>query len=69
MHLPEDWLNASILGTGQSERDCHECPDAPQCGTIDFLDASRCPIHSCNSTCIVSDTVNDPENGLLWTYS
>ncbi|CAF2719935.1 unnamed protein product [Rotaria sp. Silwood2] len=55
MRLPETWLNTSILGTGRLVRDCHECPDAPQCGTTDFLDSSRCPIHSFNTTCRVSD--------------
>ncbi|CAF4680732.1 unnamed protein product, partial [Rotaria sp. Silwood2] len=50
MRLPETWLNTSILGTGRLVRDCHECPDAPQCGTTDFLDSSRCPIHSFNTT-------------------
>nr|ACF16058.1 sodefrin precursor repeats A [Adineta vaga] len=65
MRLPEAWLNSSILGTGQSVRDCHECPDAPQCGTTDFLDPGRCPIKSCNTTCLVSDSFNDPANGLL----
>ncbi|CAF4019845.1 unnamed protein product [Rotaria sp. Silwood2] len=65
MRLPETWLNTSILGTGRLVRDCHECPDAPQCGTTDFLDSSRCPIHSCNTTCRVSDTFNDPAFELL----
>ena len=65
MRLPEAWLNSSILGTGQPVRDCHECPDGPQCGTSDFLDPGRCPIESCNTTCLVSDTFNNPEDGLL----
>ncbi|CAF4135916.1 unnamed protein product [Rotaria sp. Silwood2] len=65
IRLPEAWLNTSILGTGQPVRDCHECRDAPQCGTTDFLDASRCPIHSCNSTCFVLDTFDDPTTGEL----
>ena len=60
MRLPEAWLNTSVLGTGKPVRDCHQCPDAPQCGTTDFLDASRCPIRSCNTTCLVRDTFNDP---------
>ncbi|CAF1563363.1 unnamed protein product, partial [Adineta ricciae] len=49
--------------TGEPARNCHECPDAPQCGTNDFLDISRCPIHSCNTTCLVSDTFDDPLTG------
>ncbi|CAF2719994.1 unnamed protein product [Rotaria sp. Silwood2] len=65
MRLPESWLNTNIRGTGRPVRDCHECPDAPQCGTTDFLDSSRCPIHSCNTTCRVSDTFNDPAFELL----
>jgi hypothetical protein len=64
MRLPETWLNTNVLGTGQPTRDCHECPDAPQCGTNDFLDASRCPIHECNTTCLVFDTFNNPEDDL-----
>ena len=60
MRLPEAWLNTSVLGTGQPVRDCHECPSAPQCGSLDFLDASRCPIRDCNTTCLVFDTFNDP---------
>ncbi|CAF1458540.1 unnamed protein product, partial [Rotaria sordida] len=60
MRLPEPWLNANILGTGQPLRDCHECRDAAQCGTTDFLDASRCPIRPCNTTCLVRDTFDDP---------
>ena len=60
MRLPETWLNTSVLGTGVPVRDCHECPDAPQCGSLDFLDASRCPIKACNTTCIVSDLFDDP---------
>jgi hypothetical protein len=65
MRLPEAWLNSSVLGSGLPVRDCHECPDAPQCGTTDFLDAARCPVRSCNTTCFVSDTFNDPLNDLL----
>lgn len=65
MRLPEAWLNTSILGTGQPVRDCHECPEAPQCGTTDFLDAGRCPIKECNTTCIVSDSFDDPATGEL----
>jgi hypothetical protein len=60
MRLPETWLNSSVLGTGETIRDCHECPDAPQCGSTDFLDVGRCPIQSCNTTCLVSDKFNDP---------
>ena len=60
MRLPETWLNTSVLGTGQPARNCHQCPDAAQCGSTSFLDASRCPISSCNTTCIVSDTFDDP---------
>ncbi|CAM4773730.1 unnamed protein product [Rotaria magnacalcarata] len=65
MRLPEPWLNANILGTGQPVRDCHECPDAPQCGTTEFLDASRCPVKACNTTCLVLDVFNDPADDLL----
>ena len=65
IRLPEAWLNSSILGTERPVCECHECPDGPQCGTTDFLDPSRCPIESCNTTCLVSDTVNNPEDGLL----
>ncbi|CAF0726642.1 unnamed protein product [Rotaria sp. Silwood1] len=65
MRLPESWLNTNIRGTGQPARNCHECPDAPQCGTSDFLDTSRCPIHSCDTTCYVSDTFDDPSTGEL----
>jgi hypothetical protein len=60
MRLPEAWLNSSVLGSGLPVRDCHECPDAPQCGTTDFLDAITCPIISCNTTCLVSDAFDDP---------
>ncbi|CAF1139207.1 unnamed protein product [Adineta ricciae] len=62
MGLPDTWLNDNVLGTGQSVRDCHECPEAPQCGATDFLDAGRCPIHSCNTTCLVSDIYSDPDS-------
>ncbi|CAF0857249.1 unnamed protein product [Adineta steineri] len=65
MRLPEAWLNSSILGTGQPVRDCHQCPDRPQCGTIDFLDANTCPIQSCNTTCLILDTHEDPEGDYL----
>jgi hypothetical protein len=65
MRLPETWLNTSVLGTGQPQRECHECPDAPQCGTSEFLDASRCPVRACNTTCLVRDTYDDPLNDLL----
>jgi hypothetical protein len=64
MRLNETWLNTNVLGTGQPIRDCHECPDAPQCGTLDFLDASRCPVQGCNTTCLVSDIFDIPENNL-----
>jgi hypothetical protein len=64
MRLPEQWLNDNVLGTGQTVRDCHDCPDVPQCGTLDFLDSSRCPIRACNTTCVVSDTYDDPANNL-----
>ncbi|CAF3596602.1 unnamed protein product [Rotaria socialis] len=65
MRLPEPWLNTNILGTGAPVRDCHECPEAAQCGTTEFLDASRCPIKSCNTTCLVLDVFNDPADDLL----
>nr|ACC43936.1 ArkC_4 [Philodina roseola] len=65
MRLPESWLNTSVLGTGQPVRDCHECPDDYQCGIIDFLDANKCPIQSCNTTCLVIDTFDDPEYDYL----
>lgn len=60
MKLSDEWLNKNILHNGTSERDCHECPDAPQCGTTEFLDASRCPVKACNTTCVVSDLFDDP---------
>ncbi|CAF4369864.1 unnamed protein product, partial [Rotaria sordida] len=60
MRLPESWLNTNVLGSGQPQRDCHECPNAPQCGTTNFIDTSRCPIRSCNTTCLVRDTFDDP---------
>jgi hypothetical protein len=64
MRLPETWLNTNVLGTGTPVRSCHECPEAPQCGTMEFLDAGRCPIRDCNTTCLVSDTFDDPANDL-----
>ena len=64
MRLPEAWLDTNVLGTGAPVRDCHECPDAAQCGTNDFLDTSRCPIRACNTTCLVFDTFNNPEDDL-----
>jgi hypothetical protein len=64
MRLPESWLNSSVLGSGQPVRDCHQCPDTAYCGTLDFLDASRCPIQACNTTCVVSDIFDDPSNNL-----
>jgi hypothetical protein len=60
LRLPDAWLNTNVLGTGQPTRECHQCPDAPQCGTSDFLDASRCPPRECNTTCLVFDTFDDP---------
>ena len=63
MRLSDDWLNKNVLGNGSTIRDCHECPDAPQCGSETFLDTSRCPVKSCNTTCLVSDTYNDPSQG------
>ena len=65
MRLPEAWLNTSVLGTGQPTRECHECPEAPQCGTSDFLDIGRCPVRACNTTCLVFDTFNNPADDLL----
>ena len=64
MRLPETWLNDSVLGTGQPVRDCHQCPEAPQCGSNSFLDASRCPIRQCNTTCLLLDTFNNPADDL-----
>jgi hypothetical protein len=64
MRLPEAWLNTNVLGTGQPVRDCHECADVPQCGTTDFLDPGRCPIRACNTTCLVFDTFDNPEDDL-----
>nr|ACC43977.1 ArkA_3 [Philodina roseola] len=60
MRLSDDWLNKNVLGNGSTIRDCHECPDNPQCGTEEFLDTSRCPVKQCNTTCLVSDTFDDP---------
>ena len=60
MRLSEAWLNTNVLGTGAPVRDCHECPDAPQCGTSSFLNVTQCPITACNTTCLVSDTFDDP---------
>ena len=60
MRLSDEWLNKNVLGNGSTIRDCHECPDMPQCGTEEFLDPARCPVKSCNTTCVVSDTFNDP---------
>ncbi|CAM4974507.1 unnamed protein product, partial [Rotaria socialis] len=65
MRLPDAWLNTNVLGTGQPVRDCHECPEAPQCGTSEFIDAGRCPVKACNTTCVVSDTYDDPEKDEL----
>ena len=65
MRLTDEWLNTNVLGNGQPVRDCHECPDAPQCGITGFLDTSRCPIRSCNTTCLVSDTFNNPTSDEL----
>ncbi|CAF0732493.1 unnamed protein product [Adineta steineri] len=64
MRLPEDWLNTTVKGSGQPVRDCHQCPDGPQCGHGEFLDASRCPIQPCNTTCLVSDKYNRPDDDL-----
>jgi len=65
MELPEKWLNDTVLGDKTTIRDCHHCPDAPQCGSETFLDTSRCPVKECSTTCIVSDTFNDPSKGEL----
>ncbi|CAF0973599.1 unnamed protein product [Rotaria sordida] len=65
MRLPETWLDSNILGTGQPVRECHECPNAPQCGTTEFLNTTECPIQPCNTTCLVSDIFDDPAIGLL----
>jgi len=65
MRLPESWLNSSILGTGQPARNCHQCPDNPVCGRNDSIDGSLCPIIECNTTCLISDTYDDPANELL----
>jgi hypothetical protein len=64
MRLTDAWLNTNVLGSGLTIRDCHECADAPQCGTTDFLDPGRCPVRSCNTTCLVFDTFNNPEEDL-----
>ncbi|CAF1097959.1 unnamed protein product [Adineta steineri] len=64
MYVQEDWLNTNVKGTGQPVRNCHECPEEPQCGTSDFLDASRCPIRECNTTCLVSDIFDKPNDDL-----
>lgn len=63
MRLSDEWLNTNVLGNGSTIRNCHECPDAPQCGSETFLDSSRCPIKECNTTCLVSDVYNDPSLG------
>nr|ACC43935.1 ArkB_4 [Philodina roseola]ACC43978.1 ArkB_3 [Philodina roseola] len=60
MRLPETWLNSSVLGNKQTIRNCHHCPDTPQCGPESFLDADLCPVQACNTTCIVSDAFDDP---------
>ncbi len=60
MRIPDEWLNTNVLGTEDTIRDCHQCPEAPQCGTSDFLDTSRCPVQACNTTCLVFDTFDDP---------
>ena len=60
MRLPESWLNTSVLGSGKPVRDCHECPNGPECGTTSFLSAQVCPIRPCNTTCLVQDTFDDP---------
>ena len=60
MRLTDEWLNKNVLGNGSTIRDCHECPDAPQCGSEEFLDTSRCPVQNCSTTCLVSDTFDDP---------
>lgn len=65
MRLPETWLNASILGSGQPVQSCHICPDDLYCGDADYLDANVCPIGSCNTTCRVVDTYEDPDEDYL----
>ncbi|CAF1377232.1 unnamed protein product, partial [Adineta steineri] len=65
MRLPEAWLNSSILGSGQPVSNCHQCPEGAQCGTTDFLEENTCPIQSCNTTCLVLDTYEDPEYDYL----
>ena len=62
MNLPEAWLNQNVLGTGQPVGFCHECPGGPQCGPTDFIDIGRCPIRSCNTTCVVSDVFDIADN-------
>ena len=69
MRLPESWLNSSVLGSGAPVRDCHECPDEPQCGTHDFLNATQCPIRECNTTCFVADVFDDPSTDQLCYHS
>ncbi|CAF4351709.1 unnamed protein product, partial [Adineta steineri] len=65
MRLSEAWLNSSILGNGQPISNCHQCPEQAHCGTTDFLEENTCPIQSCNTTCLVLDTYEDPEYDYL----
>ena len=65
MRLPETWLNASVLGSGQPVQSCHQCPDDLYCGDTDYLDANVCPIRPCNTTCLVVDIYEEPDNDYL----
>jgi hypothetical protein len=65
MSLSDEWLNQNILDSGVAQRDCHECPQGPQCGTTSFVDIGRCPVRACNNTCVVSDLFDDPSSDLL----
>ena len=63
MRLSESWLNASVLGTGQPTRMCHQCENGTVCSNSSFIDADLCPDLPCNTTCLVSDRYNDPASG------
>jgi hypothetical protein len=59
MCLLETWLNNSVLDTSKPVRDCRECSDAAQYGSIEFLNVGQCSIRSCDTTCRISSKFNN----------